>query len=306
MQVTFCDFGAAITSIKIPLNDQIIDAALGFDDIEDYQNSYELPNKPFVGAVVGLHAGRVNAGKYSNGKQTVQLEKNTGKHHLHGGTINLSNQLWKLISHTDDEVTYSILTNNGKTQITAVYHIKDFCIKVLLSAKTDEEVLINLTQHSYFNLEGHDGDVTHLKMKINADCILETDSDLIPTGKFVEVKDSKFNFLEFNNCPAEIDTSFVLNNLDQPAAVLYNPINKLKMEIRTNQPTVHFFVGGDCAPLKGKGMVSYHKTSGICFEAQNYPDSPNHINFKNGILLPEETYVNEIEYNFFPNSNLSI
>lgn len=306
MKVTFCDFGAAITSIKIPLDSQVIDVVLGFDHIENYQKSYELNAKPFLGAVVGLHAGRVNGGKYNSGEQTVQLEKNIGKHHLHGGTLNLSNQFWKLISQTEDKITYSILVNDGKTQVTAIYHLKNFCIQVTLTVQTKEEVLINLTQHSYFNLQGHDGDVTQLKMKINADRILETDNDLIPTGKMLEVKDTKFNFLELNNCPAEIDTSFVLNNLNRPAAILYNPINKLRMEVCTNQPTVHVYVGGACAPLKAKGMVSYHNTSGICFEVQNYPDSPNHANFKNGIVLPEETYVNEIEYNFFPNSNLSI
>ena len=299
LEVYFSDFGAAITAIKVPVSEGgKTDVVLGFDTLEEYQKSFELPSQPFLGATVGLHAGRVKNGMYKDGDHTVQLEQNNGANHLHGGSETLSKRFWNLASESDNTLVYELDANHGKTKVTATYTVENDSIHACLQAETQENVLINLTQHSYFNLEGHTGDVTHLEMKINAHQILETSSDLIATGKFVAVEKSGYDFRDFHACPAEIDTSFVLDN-GNPAAVLRNPRNGLSMEVSTNQPSVHVFVGGaHCNPIKGKGNTVYHTTSGICFEAQNFPDSPNHPDFKNGILKPGETYTNDITFTF--------
>lgn len=297
IQVTFCNFGATISSIKIPMEEGELDIVLGFDKVEDYKRSFYLKQKPFLGAVVGPHAGRVNLGKFSDGENVIQLEKNHNGHHLHGGTINLSNQFWEVATITNDKIVFELSTNNGKATFRTEYVLILNTLHITLNAVTETDTLINLTQHSYFNLAGHDGDVTNLEMKMEASDTLEQDINLIPTGKLIPTKDSGFDFSEFKNCPSKIDTSFVLNG-NQPAAVLKNKENGLTLKVFTNQPNVHVYVGGNTENILGKEGVAYHDTSGICFEAQNFPDSPNHSNFRNGIVRKGEKYINKIAYEF--------
>lgn len=157
---------------------------------------------------------------------------------------------------------------------------------------------MNLTQHSYFNLDGHHGDVTHQQVRVNAARMLETDADIIPTGRFLETKGTPHDLSAFRSCPAEIDRSFVLDG-QRPGAVLRSSATGWSMEVDTDQPSIHVFVGGaHCNPILGKDGVVYHRTSGICFEAQNFPDSPNHAAFRSGILWPGQTYRNEIAFRF--------
>ncbi|WP_312400143.1 aldose epimerase family protein [Chryseobacterium sp.] len=296
-QVTFCNYGATISSFKIPVNNKELDVVLGFDNVENYKKSFQLSHQPFLGAVVGPHAGRVNLGKYTDGEKEIQLEKNHNGHHLHGGSINLSNQFWELTSLMNDKIVFEISINNGKTRFRTEYLLILNTLHITLNAETEEDILINLTQHSYFNLAGHKNEVTDLEMKIEAFDFLELDSNLIPTGNLIPTKNSPFDFLEFKKCPSEIDTSFVVNE-KQPSAILKNIENGLTLNVFTNQPTVHVYVGGNTGDILGKEGTVYHKTSGICFEAQNFPDSPNHVNFKNGILRKGEQYINKIAYEF--------
>ncbi|WP_123868023.1 aldose epimerase family protein [Chryseobacterium lactis] len=297
-EVTFCNFGATITSFKIPTSDgNQIDVVLGFDTIEGYKKSFELQAQPFLGAVVGPHAGRLAFGKYMDDGTEIQLEKNCGEHHLHGGSINLSNQFWELILQSDDRLVFEIATNDGQTKYTAEYFLNDDTLFTNLRATTKVNTLVNLTQHSYFNLEGHQGSICNLKMKLLSSEFLEKNADLLPTGKLLNIKNTQFDFSEFGTCPAEIDTSFVLSGKN-PGAILRNDKNGLSLKVYTNQPIIHVYVGGNTQPLIGKENTEYHNTSGICFEAQNFPDSPNHSNFKNGILREGENYSNEIAFKF--------
>lgn len=302
-EVTFCSFGATISSFKIPVNEDKLDIVLGFDNVEDYQRSFDLHAKPFLGAVVGPHAGRLKMGRYTDNGKEVQLDKNFEGHHLHGGTFNLSNQFWELTSISDNRVVFEFSVNNGQTKFKTEYFLSSETLYVTLSAVTDIDMLINLTQHSYFNLAGHKKDITNLEMKIEALEILEIDTDLIPTGKFLPTKNTCFDFSEFCDCPSEIDTSFILNG-KHPAAILRNKENGLVLKVFTNQPTVHVYIGGSTGSIQGKENAKYHNKSGICFEAQNFPDSPNHSNFKNGILRKGEQYINEIAYQFKTSNSL--
>lgn len=301
IEAVFSCYGATLTSLLLPVSEaEKLDVVLGFTEIEEYEASFRLPSPPFLGAVVGLHAGRLKNGTYKDGDHQVQLEKNlNGKHHIHGGSQNLSKQFWTLISENNHSLTYELHVNEGKTKVEAGYSLDDDnTLRVSLTATTEENVLVNLTQHSYFNLCGHKGDVTDLKMKVNASRILETDGDLIPTGSYINTKGGPLDFSEFKNCPSEIDLSFVLDG-QTPAAILENEQNGWSMKVETNQPSVHIFIGGaHCLPLLGKQDTPYHKTSGICFEAQNFPDSPNHPGFRNGILKPGQVYRNDIAFSF--------
>jgi aldose 1-epimerase len=308
MELSVCDYGATITSLKVPLNNsEKIDVVLGYENVEKYEQSFSYQNAPFLGAIVGLNAGRINEGIININGHQIQLDTNFGKHHLHGGKINLSNQIWTLVDVTNDEnpsLTFEITTpanqSNypGSVTVNATYQLlENNSLKIIFTATTTTENPINLTQHSYFNLNGHQYSIENLQLKLTAQKYLETDADLIPTGNMLSVTDTPFDFKEYKACPKSIDTSFVLNQ--QYAASLYCPVNRLCMNVSTNQPSLHIYVGGQChEALIGKEGFIYHQQSGICFETQNFPDAPNHVNFPNSILKPDETYFQETIFHF--------
>jgi aldose 1-epimerase len=170
-------------------------------------------------------------------------------------------------------------------------------LKVTFYAKSSEDTIINLTQHSYFNLDGHSKDITNQKLLVNSNKILETSKELIPTGNYTDLKNNAFDFSVAKNCPTAIDNTFVLDN--KKAATLYSKKNKLKMTVFTNQPGVHIYVGGNCfGQIKGKENANYHPQSGICFETQNFPDAPNHSHFPKAVLKKDEEYKHETTFQF--------
>ncbi len=301
LEAVFSRYGATLTSLLLPLEaGSMVDVVLGFQTRDDYERSFSLPSPPFLGAVVGLHAGRLRDGAYRDGGQVVQLEKNLGgRHHIHGGSRNLSNVDWDVDEASDTVFRLSTVANNGNTRVTVQYALgNDNALRVVMEAVPDESVLVNLTQHSYFNLDGHQGDVTRQRMVVNADKTLETDAELVPTGRLLPVANDPLDFRQARPCPSTIDTSFVLRG-DKPAARLDSSRTGWSMEVETDQPSIHVFVGGaHCNPLLGKGGAEYHATSGICFEAQNFPDAPNHSAFRSGILRPGETYRSSIVFRF--------
>ena len=313
MALSVCEFGATITSLKIPLNNhEKIDVVLGFDNVTNYEQSFLNNTSPFFGTVVGLNAGRIKNGIVNINGQSIQLETNFGKHHLHGGKINLSNQIWTLIDVNNGEnpsLTYEITTpanqenHPGWATVKVTYQLlENNSLKVILTAITTAAYPINLTQHSYFNLNGHQHNMDNLQLKLTAKQYLETDAELIPTGNKLSVTDTPFDYTAFKSCPTSIDTSFVLDQQD--AAILYNENNHLCMRVSTNQPCVHIYIGGKCDDgLIGKEGVSYHQFSGICFETQNFPDATNHPTFPSSILKPNEKYYHETTFQFDNNCN---
>lgn len=308
MELTVLDYGATIQSLKIPVGNQKIDVVLGFDSLTDYEKSFELNGTPFHGAVVGLHAGRIKNGEAEIENTLIQLQKNSGENHIHGGKVNFSNLKWKLIKiegNNNPSFTYSLETPEnfngypGKIKATVQYFLlNNNSLKVVFSAETTKTTLINLTQHSYFNLDGQKGSVLNQELKINSKQYLETDKDLIPTGTIHSIEKSVYDcFKDFSNCPEEIDTTFPLK--DFHAASLLSHSSNLKMNVYTNQPSVHIYIGGTCQESTiGKENTNYHKHSGICFEAQNFPDSPNHLNFPSSILKKGDTYFSETIFEF--------
>ncbi len=307
MELVVSDFGATITSLQVPNGDgEVTDVVLGFDTAEAYEASFSLSSPPYLGAVVGLNAGRIKHGRFYHQGKTTQLDCNSGKHHLHGGFKNLSNQVWKCIREVSGDkpsVTYAIETTpEGFSACSVTVEVcytllENNTLQVTFSANANQEIPVNLTHHAYFNLNGHDKAVTGLQLKIQANNILETDAELIPTGGFVQVRDSAYDFNLFKNCPETIDTTFVLKS--SKACVLYSPITKIKLEVSTNQPGVHVYVGGNCFnKIKGKNNASYHPLSGICFETQNFPDAPNHANFPNPFLPKGKNYFSVTQFQF--------
>lgn len=310
MKLQIMDYGATITAVKIPLSKKkIVDVVLGFDNLEDYVNSFKLKSPPYFGATVGRFAGRINDGFFTLNNCAYYLYKNNGNHSLHGGKINFSQKKWKVksVSYSNDiSITLTYLSYDleenypGELNVELTYTLTDDNeIKIEYLAKSSEDTIVNLTHHSYFNLDGHESNISNQKLEINAEQSLETNFENIPTGNFIELNGNEFDFSKPKNCPSKIDNTFILYNNDGCSASLYSFKNKLKMKVFTTQPGIHVYVGGNCFDkIKGKEKANYHTTSGICFETQNFPDAPNHKNFPNSILKKGEVYYQKTVYHF--------
>ncbi len=310
MYLQLIDLGAAVSSLKIPLkNGAVIDVVLGFDALADYVASYNTKSPPYFGAIVGRFAGRINKGLFVlNGKQ-IQLNKNNGANSLHGGPNGFSQKIWKIVEgseSSDSTIKLRLISANndenfpGELVVELTYTVSEENELIIdYQATATEDTIINLTHHSYFNLDGHNSSISEQELIINSKKILETTEDNIPTGAILDVTNEPFDFTAPKKCPSKIDNTFVLESNNEFAASLFNKNNNLKMTVYTNQPGVHIYVGGDCGTdLKGKSNTGYHSLSGICFETQNFPDAPNHNNFPNAILKKGEVYHHKTSYKF--------
>lgn len=306
-EVDVINYGAVITSIKVPISkSKKVDVVLGFETLENYIQSFNLPNAPYLGAIVGRYAGRINNAEFILNDEKIKLTKNHGAHQLHGGSNGFSKALWKVNNITSNSIILEYISadkeENFPGQLTThvTYTVtEENELKVEMIATSTEDTIINLTQHSYFNLDGHSEDIVNQELFVNSSKTLETNIDNIPTGRFFEVARSPFDFSFTKECPTKIDNTFVLNDNDSVSAILISKKNNLKMSVFTNQPAVHIYVGGNCFnQIKGKDNASYHPLSGICFEAQNFPDAPNHEHFPSAILKKDETYHHKTTFKF--------
>jgi aldose 1-epimerase len=311
LEVAFISYGAAIRSLWVTgKNGTKTDVVLGFDTLESYIESYGLPSPPYFGAVIGRYAGRIANAAFSIDGKTVTLDKNLGNNTLHGGKNGFCRVVWgvKEVKQDTDSasITFAYTSPDGEEHfpgelVTEVTYTltPDNEIMIDYTAKSSEDTVINLTQHSYFNLDGHKGDVLSQQLMVNSVVLLDITDDGIPTGSYIEAGEKGYDFKTPSCCPAKIDNSFVLGANAQPAATLSSDKTGLKMTVTTDQPSVHIYVGGYCfGKIEAKEGVAYHPQSGICFETQNFPDAPNKANFPNAILRKGETYTQKTTWKF--------
>jgi aldose 1-epimerase len=310
MQLQLINYGATITALKIPKeNGELLDVVLGFDNLQAYIDSFDLEGAPYFGATIGRFAGRINNGTFELNGKIFELDKNNGKHNLHGGKNGFSQKVWQvsridLYKNPTISLTYTSANNEsnfpGALTIELTYTLTDKNELIIeYNAKTTEDTIVNLTHHSYFNLDGHTERVVDQELFINSKKIVETSNENIPTGRFLNLSNCPFDFTIPKNCPGKIDTTFVLDQQTKLAASLYSKKNNLKMYVYTNQPAVHIYVGGNCfGSIKGKENADYHSLSGICFETQNFPDAPNHNNFPSAVLKKDALYYQKTCYQF--------
>jgi aldose 1-epimerase len=310
IQLKVITYGATITSLKIPSkNGDFIDVVLGFDSLETYLNSFHLKSAPYFGATVGRYAGRINNSTFSLNGKSIVLNNNNNGHSLHGGNIGFSQKQWEIKNVTEGKnpsITLSYFSPNdeenypGDLSIKLTYTLSEENELIIeYFASTSEDTVINLTHHSYFNLDGHNSTILEQDLSINSNKILETNEHNIPTGQFLNLENNLFDFNQAKKCPQTIDTTFVLNDGEEFSASLFSPKNNLEMLVFTNQPAVHIYVGGNCInTIKGKENADYHALSGICFETQNFPDAPNHDHFPNAVLRKDEVYQHNTIYKY--------
>uniref|UniRef100_D3TPX1 Aldose 1-epimerase n=1 Tax=Glossina morsitans morsitans TaxID=37546 RepID=D3TPX1_GLOMM len=323
MSVQICTLGATVTSIKVPdASGQIDDIVLGYDDVAGYQTA----TNPYFGATIGRVCNRIANGHFMLNGQDIQVSRNfNNRHQLHGGFLGFDKMHWQVLEANGDGVTLQHCSPAGHEgypgQVTATVKYtltEDNCLHVSMQAKTTKTTVVNMTNHSYFNLAGHGAGKEAMldhSIMIKADQITETDSDSIPTGGFINVAGTLFDLNE----PVQLGERLqqLLNGYDDNYCVKLNDNNITTiarayhqksgrwLEIASNQPGVQFYtsnympdVNKGEMPLKGKAGAKYVRQGSFCLETQKYPDAVNHSNFPSIILNPNEQYNHDVIYKF--------
>ena len=298
------NLGATIISLNVPdKNNKEVNVVVGLEP-EDYNKEPYLSNYTYLGASVGRYAGRISKGAFRVKGKTYPIY-NVGGVHLHGGKSGFDKKYWEvenLVEGQNPLVTFSCESTHleegypGNLKVTATYQLtEENEVKVTYKATTDTATPINLTNHAYFNLNGCDSIIDH-KLKLNSAQYLEVDAQLIPSGKLIDSKNTRFDFNQESIIGRSdfegFDDSFVLGK-EALKATLKAPKTGIQMKVYSNQPASVIYTPEQLEGLPFKKGVSYSKFSAICFETQNFPDAPNNANFPSSILEPNQEYINE-------------
>jgi len=322
MTARITNYGGRIVSLLVPDRDGVMrDVVLGFDQTEDYLRENHLSD---FGAAIGRYANRLGGGRISVDGRTIQLPQNNGLHCLHGGPTGWQYQLFGVESHTANSLTLELVSpdgdNNfpGEVRARLAYTLTDDnTLDIRYSAVTNAPTVINMTNHSYFNLNG-DGSTTILNhiLSIDADRYTPIDSTFLPTGELASVVGTPFDFRVPKAVGTDIgsdhqqlrngkgyDHNWVLNtrgSIDKPCARLSSPATGIVLEVSTTEPGMQVYTGNFLdGTVQGKGGTFYPRRSAICLETQKYPDSPNRQWIEsNAYLNPGETYQSHTRFHF--------
>jgi aldose 1-epimerase len=316
IEMQVMSYGAIITSLKVPDRDgRVADVVLGFDSPQGY---LDQPPPPYFGALIGRYGNRIAKGQFTIDGNPYKLVTNNAPNHLHGGTRGFDKVLWNAAPHEGADASSVIFTRTspdgeegypGNLEVRVTYTLTNTNeLTFEYHATTDKSTPVNLTQHSYFNLAGHDsGDILGHQLVINADRYTPVDETLIPTGELAPVSGTPFDFRRSTRIGERIDQdnpqlkngkgydhNWVLNATGgrlSLAARLTDPKSGRTLEVRTTEPGLQFYSGNFLdGTIKGKGGHVYAHRSGLCLETQHFPDSPNQKAFPSTILRPGRNY----------------
>jgi len=295
-EVSIITYGASITALKAPDREGVFgDIVLGYAALDDY-----VTNPRYFGACIGRHANRIAQGRFSLNGVEYQLGRNNGANHLHGGFEGFDKRVWSATEDGDTLHLYYLSKDGeesypGNLEAFVDYGLSGNELSIDYRASTDRETIVNLTNHSYFNLAGA-GTILDHELTLHADSFTPVSSDLIPTGEIKSVSGTPMDFRHGRSIRSEVeyDHNFVLNNWDgslRPAARLSESTTGRVLEILTTQPGMQFYNGNFLdGSLAGKRGVVYEKYAGLCLEPQHFPDAPNQPNFPSTVLRPGEQY----------------
>jgi aldose 1-epimerase len=312
MEVRAMSYGAIIVSIRVPdKKGQVADVVLGHDTLDGY-----FDNSPHLGGLVGRYANRIANGSFTLNGVKYSLPKNNGPNTLHGGIKGFDQQVWQATPLKGKAaVAFSYTSKDGEEgfpgtlKVKVTYSLAETNeLTIAYEATTDKDTVLNLSQHSYFNLAGEgNGDILNHEVMINADRFTPVDSTMIPTGELRPVKGTPFDFTTPTRVGARIDDqyeqlvlgkgydhNFVINRKGEGmmmAARAYEPTSGRVLEVSTDQPGVQFYTGNFLdGTVTGKQGHVYKQRYGLCFETQHYPDSPNHPDFPTTVLKPGQKF----------------
>lgn len=309
IEVAITTYGGIIVSLRVPdRNGNIDDIVLGYDSLDQY-----VSNNPYFGAIVGRYANRIAHGSFVLEGKTYSLPKNDGDNSLHGGTRGFDKVVWSA-KPINDGIELSYISRDGEQgypgtlTVTVRYTLDDHELKIEYSAATNKPTVVNLTNHSYFNVAGQ-GKSTILQhqLKIDASRFTPVDSSLIPTGELRSVEGTPFDFRAPTAIGQRIDANdgqlhngkgydhnWVLDKSSgerSEAAELYDPGTGRVLRVLTSEPGIQFYSGNFLdGSIVGKHGRAYERRSGLCLETQHFPDSPNHADFPSTELTPKKRY----------------
>jgi len=294
---------------------------LGYDDLDGY-----IHDKAYLGALIGRYGNRIALGKFSLGGKVYTLARNNGENTLHGGLKGFNRALWRATEFWNKNapsLQLEYLSKDGEEgfpgnlSVKVIYTLTDENeLKIEYSATTDKETVVNLTNHTYFNLAGAgNGDILQHQVMLKADKFTPVSESLIPTGELRRVQSTPMDFRTPTAVGARIDQddqqlkygrgydhNWVLESggSETPtlAASVYEPGSGRVLEVWTTEPGVQFYTGNFLDGPKGKGGKPYQRRYGLCLETQHFPDSPNQPNFPSTVLKPGQTYHTVTMYKF--------
>ena len=322
--VRITDFGGIIVAVDVPDREGKLDSVvLGLDSVEQYEAGH-----PFFGCITGRYANRIAAGRFTLDGTTHHLAVNNGPNSLHGGKEGFDKKLWTVKeSGLRDGVPTLVLTYTspdgeenypGTLKCEVAYSFNDrHELKIEYTATTDKPTVVNLTNHSYFNLSGHGrGTILDHELQLHCGSFTETDATLIPTGEVSPVAGTPLDFLKPQPIGARIDRTdftplkfgegydhnFVIDGEPgtlRPAALVRDPKSGRTLECLTTEPGVQLYTANHLpAAFKGRDGRTYTRRGAFCLETQHFPDSPNQRTFPTTVLRPGETYRHTCVYRF--------
>lgn len=319
MEMHVSDFGATLHALLVPDKQGVKrDVVLGYDD----PAGHEGPLGTFLGATVGRHANRIGKATFTYGGIQYQLDKNNGNNNLHSGLDFWSFRVWDVKETSENSITFFLHSPDGdqgfpgNVDVTVTYTLtEENGIVIDYHATTDADTPINMTNHTYFNLNGHDsGNVREQVLWIDSNCYTRTDAELIPTGELIPVEGTPMDFRVAKSIGQDLDEDYealilargydhnwALDNDGEfkKVAELKSHESGISMEIYTDLPGIQAYTANYVENETGKNGAVYQKFQGITFETQYYPDSVNHENFKSCICKKEDEYKTRTEYKFF-------
>ena len=320
MEVCISNYGGRIVSIMVPDKDGTMkDVALGFDSIDDYVN---IDNN--FGATIGRYGNRIANGKITVDGVEYNLPQNNGNHTLHGGDEGFDTKVFDAVQTDDQTVELSYTSIDGEAGFPGNLHSKvtmtlteDNAIDIQYEAKTDKKTVVNLTNHSYFNLSGNpENTILAHELMIDANGFTPIDDTFMTTGEIADVEGTDMDFRtptavgeRINNYDFDqlkngdgYDHNWVLNNpgdITIPAATVYCSTTGIELSVYTTEPGMQVYTGNFLdGTVTGKKGIVYNKRTAICLETQKYPDSPNKPDWPSSYLSPDETYTSRCIYQF--------
>ena len=320
MEVCITNFGARIVSIMVPdKNNKMTDVVLGFDNIEDYIN---VPSD--FGATIGRYANRIGQGKITIDGEEIQLPQNNYGHCLHGGPTGWQYRVFKVTQADDKTIQLTIESPDGDNNFpgnviaSVTYTLtENNAIDIQYEATTDKKTIINMTNHSYFNLNG-DPSTNSMNqiLYLASDSITPVDSTFMTNGEMMAVHGTPFDFntpksiepdvTNFDNEQIKFGKGFDHNwvlktqgDIKQVAAKLTSPVTGITLEVYTDEPGVQLYTGNFLdGTVKGKKGIVYPQRASVCLETQHYPDSPNKAHWPSVVLEPGKTYTSHCIFQF--------
>ena len=324
MEVCITNFGGRIVSVMVPDKDgQMRDVVLGFDSIQDYVS------KPSdFGASIGRYANRINQGKFTLDGTEYQLPQNNYGHCLHGGPQGFQYRVFDAVQPNPQELELTYVAEDGEEgfpgNITCKVLMKltdDNAIDIRYEAETDKPTIVNMTNHSYFNLDGDAArNEAHL-LTIDADYYTPVDSTFMTTGEIAPVEGTPMDFRTPTPVGARIndydfvqlkngngyDHNWVLNtkgDVTRKCATLESPLTGIVLDVYTNEPGIQVYAGNFLdGSLTGKKGITYNQRASVCLETQKYPDTPNKLEWPSAVLRPGEKYMSQCIFKFSVNKN---